>query len=241
VLWETNALLARPVAAFFGSFDVAPGQLSLQSLTVSLVGLLRMASGDWGHVVQGALIVYGGLLLDRADHLMARKKGGLRSWGIFLGLIADRLVEAGLVIGLAVLAATGTHGQPSGLQPWEFVPTPWVLVLALGALAAMLCTRLVAAYSDLLALRSHLLTSRRLPGPSTLAGPTGAERLGRIFDRDLLVLAWLVGTVLLQVQLTLVVLLLVHLLALGEAVALAWQRRRDPEPRASRVLSPDYP
>jgi len=241
LLWEANTLLARPLAALFGALGVAPGQLSLQSLTVSLVGLLRMATGDWAHVVQGSLIVYGGLLLDRADHLLAQALGGAKSWSLFLGQVADRLVEAGLVIGLAVLVAVGVHGAPPGLRPWSFLPTPWAGVLALGTLGAMLGTRLVAAYADLLALRSHLLTTRRVPGPSQRSPALAGERLNRLFDRDLLVLAWLVGVVLLQVELTLAILLGVHLLALGESMAMAWQRRRDPEPRAARVLSADYP
>lgn len=242
-LWHINAVLARPLATLFGLLGVSPGQLSLQSLWLSVVGLLRMASGEWAHVVQGALVVYLGLLLDRADHLLAEAKGKPAAWGVFLGLLVDRLVEAALVIALGVLLVVGITDAPGPLvDPWEFLPTPSALVMAVGALAAMLVWRLVGAYADVLYLRTHLLVIRRLPGPSIIPRkPQGVERLNRIFDRDLLVLAWFVGVILAQVQLTLAVILLAHVAALAESIVLFWHRRKDPEPQASRILGREYP
>ncbi len=241
LLWEANTALARPVALLFGTLGFSAGQLSLQSLTVTLVGLLRLASADWDHVVQGSLIVYGGLLLDRADHLLAEAKGRPPSWGLFLGLVVDRLVEVGLLVGLAVLLANGLTDVPSGLRhAWTPLSVRWSLVLAMATLAAMLTWRLATAYADVLYLRTHLLVVRRLPGPSILRAH-GVERLNRLFDRDLLILVWLVGLVLAQLQLTLVLVFAAHLAALVETLALFWQRRRDPEPQASRILGRDYP
>lgn len=243
LLWEVNAFLARPVARLFGLLGFSAGQLSLQSLTLTVVGLLRMASGHWDHVVQGTLVVYGGLLLDRADHLLAEEKGRPPAWGLFLGQVADRLVEVGLVLGLAAVVAAGVTDVPSALDhPWEPFATRWALVLAGAAMAAMLLWRLAGAYADVLYLRTHLLLMRRLPGPSIMPRtPQGVDRLNRLFDRDLLILAWLVGLVLVQPQLTLMVILLAHLGALIETLALFWQRRRDPEPQASRIMGRDYP
>jgi hypothetical protein len=243
LLWEANTALARPVARLFGLLGIAPGQLSIQSLTVTVVGLLRMASGDWAHVAQGTLIVYGGFLLDRADHVLAQEKGRPAAWPAFLGLLVDRIVDALLVVALAVLLAVGVHSRPAGLPP-AFAPLDagGAFVLAAGALASLLLVRLVGAYADVLYLRTHLLVIRRLPGPSAIPRrPQGVERLTRIFDRDLLVLAWVVGVALAQVQLLLWALLAVHLLALVETVVLFWHRRKDPEPQASRILGQDYP
>lgn len=243
LLWEAHTALARPVARLFGLLGIAPGQLSLQSLTVTLVGLLRLATGDWAHVVQGAVIVYAGFLLDRADWVLAQEKGRPAAWATFLGLLVDRIVDALLVVALAILLAVGVHGRPHGLPP-AFAPLPQAgaFVLAAGALASLLLVRLVGAYADVLYLRTHLLVIRRLPGPSAIARrPQGVERLNRLFDRDLLVLAWFVGTALGQVQLLLWLLLSVHLLALAEMVVLFWHRRKDPEPQASRILGQDYP
>lgn len=204
-LWEANAFLARPIAKLFGLLGFAPGQLSIQSLTLTLVGLLRMATGDWDHVVQGTLIVYGALLLDRADHLLADEKGRPPAWGIFLGLLADRLVEVGLVVGIAVLLVVGLTGVPSWIDhAWTPLPPGWALVLAVGTAAVMVLWRVAGAYADLLYLRTHLLVIRRLPGPSVLPRkPQGVDRLNRLFDRDLLVLTWLIGLVLGQLQLLL--------------------------------------
>ncbi|HUR24763.1 MAG TPA: hypothetical protein VM327_01965 [Candidatus Thermoplasmatota archaeon] len=243
LLWHVNAVLARPLAAFFGLVGVSPGLLSLQSLWLSLVGLLRMASGEWTHVAQGALIVYAGLLLDRADHLLAESKGKPQAWGVYLGLLVDRLVEAALVIALGVLLAVGIHDAPGALpDAWEFLPNASALVMAVGAMAVMLLWRLAGAYADVLYLRTHLLVIRRLPGPSIIPRKKqGVERLNRLFDRDLLVLAWFVGVVLAQIQLTLAVIVLAHVAALGESVVLFWHRRKDPEPQASRILGREYP
>lgn len=243
LLWEVNAFIARPIAKAAAMLGFAAGQLSFQSLTLSLVGLLRMASGEWDHVVQGTLIVYGGLLLDRADHLLGDLNGRPAPWGLFLGLVVDRLVEVGLILGLAILLATGTTGVPSGLDhAWAPLARPWALVLAGGTLASMLVWRMAGAYADVLYLRTHLLVVRRLPGPSFIPRtPQGVERLNRLFDRDLLVLAWLVGAVLVQVQLALLVILAAHVGALVETLALFWQRRKDPEPQASRILGQQYP
>jgi hypothetical protein len=242
LLWHVNATLARPLATFFGLLGVAPGQLSLQSLWLTVVGLVRMASGEWSHVAQGALIVYLGLLLDRADFLLSEEKGRPAAWGTYLGLLVDRLVEASLVVGLGVLAAVGISGQPRALPAWDFLAPSDAVVLAVAALATMLVWRLAGAYADVLYLRTHLLVIRRLPGPSIISRrPQGIERLNRLFDRDMLVLAWLLGVVLAQVQLTLAVLFLAHLAALAESIVLFWHRRKDPEPQASRILGRDYP
>lgn len=237
LLWEANAVLARPIAALFGLLGFTAGQLSIQSLTVTAVGLLRLASGEWPHVVQGALVVYSGLLLDRADHLLAERKGPPPAWGTFLGLVVDRVVEVGLVVGLAALLARGVDGAPTVLGAWTPMATSWALVLAVATLAAMLLWRMAAAYADVLFLRTHLLATRRLPGPSIVERrPQGVARVNRWFDRDLLILVWLAGLVLVQLQLTLVLLLAAHLAALLETAGLFWMRRRDPEPQASRIL-----
>ena len=243
LLWEANAFLARPLAALFGLLGFAAGQLSLQSFTVTAVGLLRLASGEWSHVVQGTLIVYGGLLLDRADHLLAEQKGRPPSWGLFLGLAVDRLVEVGLVVGLALLLVRTPSHVPSALpDAWAPLPSPWALVLAVATVAVMMVWRLGQAYADVLYLRMHLLVARRLPGPSTIhRKPPGVARLDRLFDRDLLILVWLVGLVLLQLQLTLVLIFSAHVAALVETIVLFWMRRKDPEPQATRIMGPGYP
>src|SRR5207253_278500 len=103
-LSRANRILAMPIGALFLVLGVAPGQLSLQSLTLTAAGLVRMADGDWWHVVLGAGICYLGLLADRADLLIMERKGRPAPFTAFLGAAIDRLVEVGLVVGLGALA-----------------------------------------------------------------------------------------------------------------------------------------
>jgi hypothetical protein len=238
LLWRFHTALASPIASLFAGFGFGAGPLSLQSLTLSAIGILRLATGNWAHAAQGALIVYLGLLLDRADTLLAQRTQRPAAWGVFVGLVVDRLVEAGLLVALGLLALRGLAGVPAPLaHPFAPLSTPIFLLLVGVGIALLLLVRLVQAYADLLALRSHLIVTRRLPGPSLVRRPEAAERLGLFFDRDLFVVAWVVGVLLAQVQLTLLVVLVAHAIALVELVILFWRRRKDPEPQAARVLA----
>lgn len=227
-LWHLNAALAAPIAWLFGLLGVAPGQLSLQSVTLTAVGLLRAAGGEWTHVAQGAGIVYLGVLVDRADDLLA-ERATVTAWSRFLGLLADRLVECALVVALGWIALR------TDAAAWPLA-TPHFLIVVAALLAALLLAQLVAVYGDLLVLRIHLARTRRLPGPAE-AVDAAAPRLARLFDRDFLVLAWTVGVVAQQVQVAAFVMLGAQALVLVEAVPLFWSRRRDPEPHAARVLA----
>ena len=229
-LWHLNATLARPLAALFGLLGVAPGQLSLQSVTLTAVGLLRAAGGDWAHLVQGALIVYGAMLVDRADDILA-EKGSVTAWGRYLGLMADRLIEVALVASLAWLTVT------SDVAAWPLSPPTFVIV-AVCVIAAMLLARLAATYGDLLVLRMHLANARRLPGPSAIPRhEQAAPLLSRLLDRDFFIAAWTVGVITRQVQVTAFILLGAQVLVLLEGFVLFWSRRKDPEPHAAHVLA----
>lgn len=229
-LWHLNAQLARPLAAFFGLLGVAPGQLSLQSVTLTAVGLLRAAGGDWSHHVQGALIVYAAMLLDRADDLLGQTRT-VTAWGRFLGLMSDRLVEVALVVALGWLAVTSDAGA------WPLETSTFLIVLAV-LVSGMLLARLGSAYGDLLILRMHLAGTRRLPGPSAIPREDQATALvSRLLDRDLFVLVWVVGVSLHQVQGAAFVLLGAQAMVAVESFVLFWSRRKDPEPHAAHVLS----
>lgn len=231
-LWHLNTALARPVAALFALLGVAPGQLSLQSVTLTAVGLLRAAGGDWTHLMQGALIVYGALIVDRADDLLADRGGKpVTAWSRYLGLMADRLIEVALVASLAWLTVT------SDVAAWPLSPPTFVIV-AVCVIAAMLLARLAATYGDLLVLRMHLASARRLPGPSAIPRTEqAAPLLSRVLDRDFFVAVWTVGVILTQVQVTAFILLGAQILVLMEGFVLFWSRRKDPEPHAAYVLA----
>ena len=230
-LWHLNTALAQPVAALFALLGVAPGQLSLQSVTLTAVGLLRATQGTWSHLVQGALIVYAALIVDRADDVLAEKGKSVTAWGRYLGLMSDRLIEVALVSALAWLTVT------SDVAAWPLSPSSFVIV-ALCVIAAMLLARLATTYGDLLVLRMHLASARRLPGPSAIPRQEQAvPLLSRFLDRDFFVLAWVVGVATRQVQVAAFVLLGAQVLVLLEGFVLFWSRRKDPEPHAAHVLS----
>lgn len=230
-LWHLNAALARPIAALFGLLGVAPGQLSLQSVTLTAVGLLRAAQGDWMQTLQGGLLVYLGLLVDRADDLLAERAGPTTAWSRFLGLMADRIVEAGLVLALGWLALRTDAG-------WRPLDEGTHLVAVAALAATLFVARLAATYGDLLILRVHLAHTRRLPGPSATAHDgTAAPWLSRLVDRDVLVGLAAAGIATGQLQAATVVLLAGQAVVLIEQFVLFWSRRKDPEPHAAQVLA----
>lgn len=229
-LWHINAALARPIAAVFGLLGVAPGQLSLQSVTLTALGLLRAAAGDWIHLAQGAAIVYVGLLVDRADDLLVDKQGSLSAWSRYLGLMADRMIEAALVLALGWLSLRTESG-------WRPLSEPAFLVVVAALASTLLLARLAALYGDLLILRVHLAHARRLPGPSSVAQGAQLEPwLTRLVDRDVFVAVAVAAIATQQLQAGALLLLAGQTVVLVEQFVLFWSRRKDPEPHAALVL-----
>lgn len=228
-LWQLNAALTRPAAALFGVLGIAPGQLSLQSVTLTVVGLLRAAGGGRAEVLQGVLLVYAGLLLDRADELLANRGKAATAWGRFLGQFADRIVEAALVLALAWLHLRGT--TPTG----PLATGPYLGVVA-ALLAGLFLARSATATGDLLILRQHLVQARRLPGPATLAPPGLQPRLSRWLDRDAFVAIWCLGVALGFAQVAALALLAMQAALLIEAIVVFWARSKDPEAHAATLL-----
>lgn len=233
-----NTALAHPIAAFFRALGFAPGQLSVQSLTVTIVGLSLMADGVWLHMVQGAGIAYLGLLLDRADDLVARNARP-SAWTLFLGQAVDRLVEISLIVGLGIVTVRGVSGGPPQLA---VLSPSWVLVLATATAGLLMVVRALDAYSDLHLLRHHLLTTRRLPGPSAIPRkPPVHAIIEPLAGRDETILLWCAGVLLGQVEITLIVMAATQALLLVERVVIFRLRLRDPEMDASRVLALESP
>jgi phosphatidylglycerophosphate synthase len=239
-LTRLNAILARPLASFFLLLGIAPGQLSLQSFTVTAIGLVRMADGAWVHLATGAAIVYLGLLLDRADAIVAQRKGRPPAWGVFLGTAVDRMVEVALAATLGLLAVRGVTGLP--LPVPDLLGHSWTLVLACGLAGLMMAVRALGAHSEVMLLRIHLLSTRRLPGPSAIPRSRPAQAVvERLAGRDETIALWCLGVALGQLELTILLLLALQAALLVERLVLFRLRLRDPEPEASRVLGPDYP
>lgn len=231
--------LATPIAKLFGVLGFAPGQLSIQSLTVTILAIATMADGAFAHVLAGTAMLYAALLLDRADAILAERKGAPGPWTLFLGVVADRLVELSLLVGLGILAV---RGMDHPLTPWLDLPADWIPILAMAACATWLVRLAVDQTAETLLLRTHLISTRRLPGPMALArhGPVRPV-LGSLFGRDETIAACAVGLALGQVAVTILVVLAAQALALVEAVVVFHMRLREPEIEASRLLGPGYP
>ncbi|MEA3189896.1 MAG: hypothetical protein QOD77_478 [Thermoplasmata archaeon] len=232
-----NRILARPVAAVFMVLGFPP---SVQSLWITILGVLYFADAVWSHLLQGAALVYLGLVFDRAENLITERKGRPQVWSQFFGLAIDRLVEAALLVGLAVVAARGVTDSP--IPVWAPLGLPVAMAVVCGAAGLLMVLRALQLHSEILLLRLHLIQTRRLPGPALVArGKQARARWGAVFGRDEMVLLVCVGLALGQPQATAVALLAALLVATAEAMVLFRMRLREPEPEASRLLGPDYP
>jgi hypothetical protein len=238
-LAQLNRAAATPIASLFGILGFAPGQLSIQSFTLTAAALAAMSDGQWPHLVTGAALVYLGLLFDRADLLLAERKGRPAPWTQFLGVAVDRLIEVALVVALGVLTVRGVRGSPfPRLAP---LSDGWTLVVCAATAGLWMARRALESHAETLLLRTHLLTMRRLPGPSAIPRHrVPRPAIGRIAGRDESILVWCIGLASSQLDLTLLVLGSVQLAALVESLVLFNLRLRDPEVEASRILGPDY-
>jgi hypothetical protein len=235
-----NRLLARPIAFVFLLLGFAPGQLSIQSFTLTFLALATMADGQWPHLLAGSGLVYLGLLFDRADLLIAERKGRPAPWTTFLGHTVDRLIEVALVVALGVLTVRGVSGAP--VPSWAPLSDGWILVVCAATAGLWMARSALESHAETLLLRLHLLSTRRLPGPSAIPRHRVAQAvIGRIGGRDETLLAWCIGVALGQLEITLILIAAVQFAALAEGLVLFNLRLRDPEVEASRILGPDYP
>ncbi len=231
--------IATPIAKLFGVLGFAPGQLSIQSLTVTILAMATAADGALGHLILGGGLVYLGLLLDRADAILAESKGTPAPWTLFLGVVADRLVELCLIVGLTFLAVRGVEHP---LSAWLVLPVGWLPILVITAGGTWLARRLVDQSAETLLLRTHLIATRRLPGPMTVARSAPARPFfGALFGRDEMIAVCALGIALGQLAVTAIVMVTAQAIGLVEAIVLFHLRLKEPEPEASRILGPGYP
>lgn len=236
-----NSWSARPLSALLANLGFTPNLVSLLSLVASLVGFWLVAtSPTWLWLVGGALLVHLGLVLDHADGQVARRRGTGSTWGMYLDMCIDRVVEIGLVASL--LLAGPVRDAPAWLPAELLVLGPEALPLvAVLAVGAMMLWRFLTSYNDVLFLRSHLLQKRALPDLAMRPQSVARRPLVPwVFNRDWVILIWLVGVVVGQFHATLAVLLLAHLLMCVEKMVVFRVRHPEPEGDAARILDPDY-
>lgn len=237
-----NSWTARPLSASLAALRLTPNHVSLLSLLVSLAGFALVATGAWRAMAGGALLVHLGLVLDHADGQVARRRGLGSTWGMYVDMVIDRIVEVGLIVAVAAAAAAGAAAAPGPLPaPWTPMSVPVFLVVCSAALGTMMTWRFLSAYNDVLYLRSHLVQTQRLPAAD--AAPRSLARrplIPLVFNRDWVLLFWVVGVAAGQIQATVLLLWLLHALVTVEKIVVFRVRHREPEGDARRILGKDY-
>ena len=226
-----HSWMARPFSWALAGLRFSPNVVSLLSLLVSVAGLWLVATRQ---VAVGVALVYFGLILDHADGQVARRRGMGSTWGMYLDMAIDRVVEIGLI--LALMSA------PPGLWPsWAPFASGPAAILAAATIGVMMLWRFLTAYNDVLFLRSHLMATRRLPAID--AAPARLIRrpiFPWVFNRDWVIVLWALGALAGQAQATILLLLALHALSCVEKMLVFSVRHRAPEGDASRILGPDY-
>jgi hypothetical protein len=161
---------------------------------------------------------------------------------MYLDMAIDRVVEVGIVVATAIAALHGVSGRPDWLPvAWEPLETGWFLVACGATIGVMMLWRFLTAYNDLLYLRTHILQTGRAPGPTVVAkGLVRRPLVPWVFNRDWILLIWVVGVVAGQLQATVLLLALLHVLVSIEKMVVFAVRHKDPEGDASRIMGKDY-
>ena len=241
-LATVNSATARPLSAAFAAMRLTPNAVSVLSLLVSLGGCVMVATGRWTLMWGGALLVHLGLVLDHADGQVARRRGMGSTWGMYLDMAIDRVVEIAIVVAAAAAVAQGPRGLPSWLPaPWAPLGALAFVVLCCGVVGAMMLWRFLTAYNDLLYLRTHMAAGKGPPAAGLK--PKGLAKrplVPFVFTRDWVLLIWVVGVVAGQLQPTVVLLGALHVLSCVEKMVVFRLRHADPEADAARILGRDY-
>ena len=156
-----DTLLGRPGSAFATALDrlatatvragVTADRLSYAALGLGLVGalLFYVGSGGWG-----LSVLLGSGLCDAVDGRVARLGGGSTPWGGVLDLTFDRIVEAAVLLGIAL-------PHPAWHLPALVLACTWYVnlcvFLAVGAASRQVSEKLIVYPPGLLERSESLL------------------------------------------------------------------------------------
>jgi phosphatidylglycerophosphate synthase len=236
-----NSWCARPFSSLLAGLRFSPNQVSVLSLLVSIAGMILVASATWESLVIGALMVHLGLLLDHADGQVARKRGMGSTWGMYLDMAFDRIVEVGIIAAMVPVMLSDVLAPTWLPASWQPLGAIDAAILATVTIGIMMTWRFLTAYNDVLYMRAHLVETGRLPTPGVTAqGLAKRPLLPIVFNRDWVLLIWLVGVLANQAQATMMLLLALHVLVLLEKMIVFYVRHKRPEGDANRILGRDY-
>lgn len=244
-LTVANAAVARPLSWALARMGLSPNQVTLLSLFVSFGGLVLVAEGSWLLGALGAVLVYVGLILDHADGQVARRTGKGSLFGMYLDSTLDRVIEAGMFVAL-IVAGVRRHAAWDDEVPWALLALDdnQTILVAAAAFVAVTMSKYVVTYSNVLFLRTHLLSGAPLPpteAPYSIIEPKRPWRKKLPgYNRDTFLAFWCFGVAVGQVgpMLLLLTLLHVRLTFLVSRTFLA--DHKDPKRHVQRVVNRDY-
>lgn len=240
-----NAALAKPFSWALAAIGMSPNQVTVLSLLVSIGGLVLVAEGTLLLGVVGAVLVYLGLILDHADGQVARRTGRGSLFGMYLDSTLDRVVEAGMFLAILVAGVRGVAGWDEE-APWALLPLSDVQTILLAAFtfAAVTMSKYVVTYSNVLFLRSHLLSGAPLPPTEApYAGIEAKKPWGRPlpgYNRDVLLAVWCLGMAVGQVGPMLIALAFVHVRLTFIVSRTFVKDSKDPTRHVQRVVNRDF-
>ncbi len=101
--------LNRPVAALIVSavFNtrITPNMITFMSGLIGLLGAFFFSKGEYSYFILGGIFAQLSSIIDGADGMLARAKNITSSYGTYLDLFFDRIVDFSLSIGIALGAA----------------------------------------------------------------------------------------------------------------------------------------
>ncbi len=98
--------LNRPIAslivrAVFNT-SITPNMITLFSGIIGLIGAFFFTRGEYSYFVFGGIFAQLSSIIDGADGMLARAKNLTSSWGSYLDLIFDRIVDYALFISISI-------------------------------------------------------------------------------------------------------------------------------------------
>ena len=247
-LTVANAAMARPFSWALASAGLSPNMVTLLSLFASLGGLVLVAEGTLALGAIGAALVYLGLILDHADGQVARRTGRGSMFGMFLDSTLDRVIEAGMFLALVVAGVRGrAHWDDEAFWSLFRLSDVQTILLASYALFAVTMSKYVVTYSNVLFLRTHMLSGAPTPAPPptyNIVPPKG--RLAKLrryvpgYNRDVLLAVWCLGVATGQVAPMLALLALVHTRLAVYVSRVFFKDNGQPTRHVQRVLDRDY-
>lgn len=96
-----NRRISRHITRLLTKTNITPNQITLAAFSLIPISALFFATGNWLHLVIGALLIQASSILDGCDGEIARLKFQKSRYGGFLDSTLDRYADALIILSLA--------------------------------------------------------------------------------------------------------------------------------------------